>query len=112
MRVTRVVPPTRALIMRHACRLTASALLILGSARIAAPQTTPDLRRAPAVAALADLPLAFEQNDGQAPPDIRFLARTPDYTVWLSETGPVFSLPGAPALPPVRMRFTAGESPR
>ncbi len=60
----------------------------------------------PAAAAPSDicgkLPLAFEANQGQVDEPVRFLARGPGYTVFLTQTETVLSLRGATV---VRMRL-------
>ena len=51
--------------------------------------------------AFAGLPLAFEENRGQADPAVRFIARGPGYTALLTERGAVLALRrGAPKPPP------------
>ena len=44
-------------------------------------------------------PLVFEPNYGQASPEVRFLARAPGYTLFLTQTGAVMLLRGGPAGP-------------
>lgn len=48
-------------------------------------------------------PLAFEPNAGQTAAGVRFLARGPDYTLYLSDRAAVFALPRPPA--------AAGDAP-
>src|SRR5947209_16402947 len=71
--------------MRRVCLVTASLLLLLSLQLTATTSATPS---ASATAAqLAKLPLAFEQNQGQAPASAGFLARGVGYTIALSANG-------------------------
>jgi hypothetical protein len=56
---------------------------------------TPDLPRPDKAKVSADfgqLPLSFEQNVGQTNPSVKFLARNPRYTLFLTSTEAVFAL--------------------
>src|SRR5215203_3150787 len=64
----------------------------------------PDLEAA--VASLAALPLGFEINEGQAPSDVRFVARGRGHALYLTRDAAVF----ASGASTVRMRFGAPES--
>jgi uncharacterized repeat protein (TIGR01451 family) len=62
------------------------------------------------------LPLAFELNQGQSDPDVRFLARGPGYGIFLTSDGAVLSFrsanPQSPAekISAVRMQFAAARA--
>src|SRR5262249_4245300 len=47
--------------------------------------------------AFGNLPLAFESNEGQADPGVRYLARGPGYQVMLTSEGAVISLKSSDA---------------
>ena len=51
-----------------------------------------DARTTHAAAAFGELPLTFEANRGQAPPDVEYLARAAGYTLMLTRTGALLSL--------------------
>jgi hypothetical protein len=51
-----------------------------------------------AKAALARLPLRFEANRGQAPPQVRYVARAGGYTLALTSAGPTVHVPGSKAV--------------
>ncbi len=50
------------------------------------------------------LPLRFEENRGQAPPEVRFLARGAGGSIFLTKSGPVWRLPGG------NLRMTLDDS--
>src|SRR5437763_15634358 len=79
------------------------------------PTRTPDSRTAPttrALAALAGLPLAFEENRGQTDPAVRFVARgTPD-TYFLTAGETVVALGSGPARGRALRLALAGADPR
>jgi hypothetical protein len=56
----------------------------------------------------ASLPLAFEQNQGQTDPQVKYLARGHGYTLFLTANDAVFSLHSRPAA----SKASAGQSPR
>jgi hypothetical protein len=57
--------------------------------------TEPTAAHAQARAAhFAQLPLGFEENRGQSDPSVRYLARGPGYTVFLTESETVLVLRG------------------
>src|SRR5580698_6785942 len=49
-------------------------------------------------AALAQLPLRFEANQGQFDPAVRYAARTAAYSVALTANGASFRFPGSPQI--------------
>lgn len=51
------------------------------------------------MAALGNLPMTFEINEGQANPDVRFQARGSNYQLFLTSTERVFALQGAQSAP-------------
>ena len=57
--------------------------------------------------AMADLPVSFEPNLGQAGGDVRFLARAAQYTLYLTESAAVFRGNGTGG--EVRMEFAGGN---
>jgi len=69
----------------------------------AAPRPDRQLQERKILEAYANLPLAFEANRGQEPPDVRFLARGRAYTVFLTAAEAVVALT-APAGPTPFMR--------
>jgi hypothetical protein len=79
------------------------------------PTRTPDSRTAPttrALAALAGLPLAFEENRGQTAPAVRFVARgTPD-TYFLTAGETIVALGSGPARGRALRLAPAGADPR
>src|SRR5579862_5201093 len=58
----------------------------------AKPEVASPGARARVQTAYAALPLAFEQNQGQTDERVKFMARTHDYTLFLTENEAVFSL--------------------
>jgi len=72
-------------------------------------------------AALAQLPLSFVPNAGQAAPEAAFVAYGSGYTLWLTAAGAVLGLRGQPAAPGAVLRLAwvgaraapelAGEAP-
>src|SRR4051794_17224831 len=67
------------------------------------------LLAAPKQTALKDirhLPVYFEPNNGQVDPAVKFVARTPGHTVFLTENGAVLSPKGHA---PIRMRFQGAD---
>src|SRR3954447_4000500 len=64
--------------------------LLLCSVCLAGASTTPAMRQADAV--LARLPLRFEANQAQLPPDVRYAARAGAYSLSLKSSGPSLSL--------------------
>ncbi len=83
------------------CAVTGLLMLAMAAGATAqgrrgAPKAQPLGRKIDAVAAYGRLPLAFEANRGQTDPRVRFLARGPGYTLFL--TSPALALgPRAPA---------------
>src|SRR5262249_62306175 len=57
--------------------------------------------------AFGRLPLAFESNEGQADPKVRYLARGPGYQVMLTSEGAVISLKS-----PIASARRGDDSPR
>src|ERR1700758_3667470 len=57
----------------------------------ATPAPTPQ-NRARTLASMASLPLAFEQNQGQTDPQVKYMARGNGYTVFLTSHEAVFAL--------------------
>src|ERR1035438_5625637 len=49
-------------------------------------------------AALAQLPLRFEANQGQFDRTVRYAARTPAYSIALTANGASFRFPGSPEI--------------
>jgi hypothetical protein len=71
----------------------------LAEATMPAPEeAVPAARRAPVSADYGQLPLTFEPNRGQSDPRVKFLARGPGYTLFLTPSEAVLRLQGqAPA---------------
>ncbi|HJU21397.1 MAG TPA: hypothetical protein VJ891_02710, partial [Casimicrobiaceae bacterium] len=69
----------------------------------------------PAATVLARFPVAFEVNEGQYDPAVRYLARASGYRVVLSDAGATFCLPSAtrdqdsPGPGVVQLRFVNGN---
>ena len=73
-----------------------SALLVCAiSAAWAAPGPAPDPAVGRAGAALAQLPLRFEANQGQSDASVRYIARTASYNLLLKSRGATLALPGS-----------------
>jgi hypothetical protein len=71
--------------------------------------------KATAKAGLSDLPLRFEANRGQTDPRVRFLARGPGYTLFLTKREAIFALAGpkrdgGSRESVVRMRFAGADA--
>ncbi len=62
-------------------------------AHVALP-SLPPVSRPQAMRVFAALPMSFEANTGQSDPRVRFLARAPGYTLFLTDKEAVLSLPG------------------
>ena len=60
----------------------------------------------------ANLPLSFEPNRGQTDPQVNYLARGQGYTVFLTPSEAVFSVPSQSALEPSRRRLLARHKAR
>ncbi len=71
----------------------ASLLCAVGLLPAAVPGSPSALPQAKA--ALAQLPLRFEKNQGQAAPDVRFTAHAGGYTLALGEHGAAIGIPGS-----------------
>ncbi|HLL22192.1 MAG TPA: hypothetical protein VK427_08670, partial [Kofleriaceae bacterium] len=80
----------------------------LVAAKPASP--TAKAQRATIAAAYGQLPLAFEANHGQHPQPVDFLARGPNYTLWLTPTEAVFSLRNATTDTPTTVRMQLVDS--
>ena len=80
------------------------ALLPSGGVRPSVP-AAPPLDRAAAIAAVRHLPLSFEENAGQAPEGVRFVARSPGFALALDGDGSQLRL-GAASL---KTRFVGGR---
>lgn len=98
------------------------ALLVLGGALLLKSDFTrharPILRGRPQVsAALAQLPLSFEPNQGQADSQVKFLARGAGYALYLTRSGADLALPHAHSdhtasdRSIVQMQFAAAANP-
>jgi hypothetical protein len=74
-------------------RLSRFALFVCAASILAAAgrPSVPDPSVSRAKAALAQLPLRFEANQGQTDPSVRYTARAGGYTLLLTEHGPTFS---------------------
>jgi uncharacterized protein (TIGR03437 family) len=60
-----------------------------------------------------EIPLAFERNAGQTDPEVKYLARGREGTLWLTEQGPVLGVAEKSRLAVLRLRFEGGRrSPR
>src|SRR5437764_587006 len=81
-----------------------AAVLLLGVPLIAATSPT-------AAASYAKLPMQFEPNRGQAPPDTRFVSRGRGYALFLTDTGAVFNARHSEKTFTVRMQMR-GANPR
>lgn len=79
----------------------ALSLLTLGFGMVVVlPKLDPQVTAAPAsrtqsAQAFANLPLSFEPNLGQLAPYVNYVARPADYSVFFTDDGAVFSMPGA-----------------
>ena len=84
-------------------------------AATASPTPSPTQTSTPpsaANAALLTAPLAFEANQGQSDPTVRFLARTPQYALFLTASDATFVLAPAQApTPPPSISLTPAVSP-
>lgn len=88
-------------------RQAAQKICILCAALCAAQVSAP--ARAKAVEALR-LPLAFERNEGQSDPEVKFLARGPGYRIYLSTREAIASFEGGRSV--IRLQFQgASEAP-
>ena len=67
------------------------ALCVCAASLLAAP--APDAL-SPAKTQVARLPLRFEENRGQAPPAVRYVARAATYNLQMTATGPVMAIGG------------------
>jgi hypothetical protein len=89
----------------RACLAVTAWMVVAGPVEGIAPREAGSL--APATAGqrtrvleeYAQTPLVFERNVGQTDPRVRYLARGRGYTLFLTERGAVFSLPGTPSGP-------------
>lgn len=70
------------------------------------PKSIPPSARERFQAAFASLPLAFERNQGQADPQVKYLARANGYNLFLTNNDAVF------AFHPSHPKFSAGEVSR
>ncbi|HXH51095.1 MAG TPA: SBBP repeat-containing protein, partial [Terriglobia bacterium] len=77
-------------------------LLILGVTAAAATEAPKHRSSAASSFRYAALPLAFEQNRGQAPPAMKFLARGSGFSVFLTKSEAVVSLERSAARPAIR----------
>src|SRR2546425_1162245 len=59
---------------------------------------------------VARLPLAFEPNVGQAPPDVRFMSRANGHHLWLSGTDARLAPRGGKATGAIRLRWVGGTA--
>src|SRR5438132_8897981 len=117
-------PDVSLICMVAACALTAAAAVTLyvqptsGLARKTAPPS-----RQQVVAAYSALPLAFEPNQGQSDPQVRYLARGNSYALFLTANEAVLAMnapsalraaraasPQAPAGTVVRMRMVGANA--
>jgi hypothetical protein len=71
-------------------------LVCAGSLMAASPDFGPDVPAGQAKAAVARLPLRFEENRGQLAPSVRFLARSGGGNLQLTQQGPVFFVGSSP----------------
>jgi hypothetical protein len=95
-------------------------LMLVGLSAHPAPPSSP-WTVAAVRAALAQLPLSFVPNAGQAAPEAAFVAYGSGYTLWLTAAGAVLGLRGQPAAPGAVLRLAwvgaraapelAGEAP-
>lgn len=61
---------------------------------------------------IGGVPLSFEHNAGQLDPQVKFLARTNSYNLFLTATGSVMSLAGGPGSPAAALRLSlVGSDP-
>jgi hypothetical protein len=102
------------IILRHASTARRAAILAAAATVLAAGGAAWASAGAPAAAPLAarlDVPLAFEPNLGQTDGTVRFLARAPGYTAWLTPDEVVLGLRGGAAggADVVRMRFSGAR---
>lgn len=74
------------------------------------PKAQPLGRKIDAVAAYGRLPLAFEANRGQTDPRVRFLARGPGYTLFLTSPDAVLALAAGANSPALRMRLVGAAA--
>ncbi|HMK21196.1 MAG TPA: SBBP repeat-containing protein [Terriglobales bacterium] len=80
-------------------------------ARVAARQAvTPD-EQARLLTSFGNFPLAFEPNQGQTDPQVKYLSRNSHYTLFLTSNEAVFTLPIAPKDEPAG-RIRAARKPR
>ena len=80
--------------VRSAGWLLTLALAVILTACTSPPSAPPQpMGHTPAVVAAGRLPLAFEPNSGQAPPDVRYVARGLRYRLWLNADEAVFAPP-------------------
>src|ERR1700720_3178166 len=79
----------------------AGALLLCAWCAMAETGTTQPAKQAAIRSTLANLPLVFEPNRGQADPQVSFLARGGGYTLFLTRREAVVALSGSA---PVRIR--------
>lgn len=80
----------------------------------AAGSAAPAPERGPLVQKLLDLPLAFEENRGQAQSEVRFIARGPAYSVLVGAQGMTFVMreAGEAPLPDPAAQEGTAPSPR
>jgi len=68
-------------------------------AAVTPPAVKPPVSGERAMQAYAALPMSFEANKGQSDPHVKFLARGPGYTLFLTEKEAVLTLPDDPVTP-------------
>jgi len=77
---------------------------------VSSPAISPK-SRVQALKIYAALPMMFEANDGQTDSRVRFLARAPDYSLFLTNTEAVLSLPlGSPVARPAQTSHLSAGS--
>jgi hypothetical protein len=75
------------------------------------PAAAPNPRLQQLAAAYARLPLSFEANEGQSDPQVRFLARGPGYTLFLTDAATAVLAGGKDHQPQVVRLELAGANP-
>lgn len=99
--------PVRILGLRWCCP---SFRLLIGTLGIAALLPAASVSKSNAAQVMAKLPLLFEVNRGQAPPDVQFVSRGPGYGLSISGTRADWILGGAKAGSSVSMTLAGGST--
>src|SRR5256885_9063579 len=94
----------------RALLLAFTALSVAVASGCSSGAPTPRVSATPAPSATSTrLPLAFEPNVGQAPADVRYVARSERYRIWLTPTGARFAPADSPGRG-ARLSLTAGPA--